>query len=150
MRCSRTALAAGLLLTVIVAAAGCERDGPTVQAAPDFRKCGLPAPDRDADPTLVPAPYLLDGEASVNKTDVVKGRVIAALAVPFSVNESFVRYKEAVAETSMEVLQEDNEGFEAELYLQEGKQLGSLQIRSSTCENAVIVYLNLPAEKAAR
>ncbi len=140
------AVAAALLALL----AGCSEDAPTVEAAPDFQKCGLPAPDADADVDLVPDPYLLGGEAMVNKTQVTKGRVIAALAVPHSVNESFVLYKEALADTRFEILQEDNEGFEAELYLQDGEQLGSLQIRSSTCDNAVIVYLNLPAEQSDR
>lgn len=146
---SRTRLLA-LTVALLALPGGCARDEPTVEAAPDFQKCGLPAPDPRADAELVPAAYLLGGEAKVNKTDVTKGRVIAALAVPHSVNESFVLYKEAIGQTSFQILQEDNEGFEAELYLQQGDQLGSLQIRSSTCDDAVIVYLNLPAERSDR
>lgn len=139
-----------MVVTAVLVAGACSSDEPTVEAAPDFQKCGLPAPDPRADADLVPAPYLLGGEAKVNKTDVTKGRVIAALAVPHSVNESFVLYKEAIGQTPFQILQEDNEGFEAELYLQQGDQLGSLQIRSSTCDDAVIVYLNLPTERSDR
>jgi hypothetical protein len=33
------------------------------------------------------------------------------------------------------------------LYVGAGKELGSLVIRRSVCDDAVVVYLNLPAEK---
>ncbi len=135
-----------LAVAVAVAVAGaCGSDEPTVQAAPDFAACGFPTPDPAADPGEVPTPLLLGGEATVAQTEVKDGRLIAALHVPHSVNEAFGLYKSALADAELDVLQEDNEGFEAELYLKTGKELGSLQIRSSKCDDAVIVYLNLPA-----
>ena len=129
----------------VVALAGCGSDAPAEDAPPDFASCGLPEPDPKADASLIPEPLLLGGEAEVAKTVVEEGRVIGALNVPYPVGEAFTRYKEALGKTELEILQEDNEGFEAELYLKEGKELGSLQIRSSTCDTAVVVYLNLPA-----
>lgn len=124
--------------------AGCGSDAPDQDAAPDLTQCGLPEVDPKADASLIPAALLLDGKAEVAKTVIEQGRVIAALNVPYPVETAFVRYKEALEETDLEILQEDNEGFEAELYLKQGKELGSLQIRSSTCDEAVVVYLNLP------
>lgn len=127
-----------------LAAAGCASEGSSEDEPPDLTECGLPDVDPGSDVSLVPAPLLLDGDAQVAKTVVEEGRVIGALNVPLTVQEAFVAYKQALRRTELEVLQEDNEGFEAELYLKEGKELGSLQIRSSTCPNAVVVYLNLP------
>ncbi len=134
-----------ICVVLLVGIAGCASEAPPDEAAPDFASCGLPKPDPKADPSLIPAPLLLGGEAEVAKTVLEQGRVIGALNVPHTVGEAFTRYKKALAQTELEILQEDNEGFEAELYLKQGKELGSLQIRSSTCDHAVVVYLNLPA-----
>jgi hypothetical protein len=94
----------------------------------------------------VPEAYLLGGEVEVNRTEIEQGRLIAGLSVPYSVNDAFPLFKKAVSETTFEVLQEDNEGFEAEIYIRDGKELGSLQIRSSKCEDVTIAYLNLPVK----
>ena len=133
------------LLVVMGALAACEGDKPPRDGPPDFSDCGLPKRHPKADDSLIPAPLLLDGAAQVARTELQQGRVIAALNVPYGVGDSFGLYKKALKQTDLHVLQEDNEGFEAELYLQSGKELGSLQIRSSTCDDAVVVYLNLPA-----
>ena len=133
------------LLLLLLALPGCESEEPKAAGPPDYEACGLPGVHPKTDPNKVPEPYLLDGKAEVSRTEVEEGRLIASLSVPYSVNEAFPRFKAAVSETSFEVLQEDNEGFEAELYLRDGKRLGSLQIRSSTCSNVTIAYLNLPA-----
>jgi len=134
---------AGLLVLALFA--GCEAERPKAAGPPDYEACGLPAVHPKTDPAKVPEPYLLGGDAEVSRTEVEQGRLIASLSVPYSVNDAFPRFKEAIGETTFEVLQEDNEGFEAELYLRDGKRLGSLQIRSSTCSDVTIAYLNLPA-----
>ena len=124
---------------------GCASEEPKAAGPPDYEACGLPGIHPKTDPDKVPEPYLLGGEAEVSRTEVEQGRLIASLSVPFSVNDAFPRFKKAISQTTFEVLQEDNEGFEAELYLRDGKELGSLQIRSSKCEDVTIAYLNLPA-----
>lgn len=129
---------------MLVVSGACATEDPEVDAAPDFEACGLPGVHPKTDPDKVPEPYLLEGRAEVTRTVIEQGRLIASLSVPFSVNDAFPRFKKAIAETTFEVLQEDNEGFEAELYLRDGKELGSLQIRSSKCPDVTIAYLNLP------
>ncbi len=131
------------VLVVAAVFPACGGDKAPEDAPPNFSECGLPKRDPKSDRSLIPAPLLLEG-VQVAKTQVEQGRVIAALNAPYSVQEAYGRYKKALPRTEFDVLQEDNEGFEAELYLQSGKELGSMQIRSSTCEDAVIVYLNLP------
>lgn len=134
-----------LLALVLVLVAGCASEEARPQGPPDFEACGLPGIHPKTDPDKVPEAYLLGGQAEVSRTEVAQGRLIASLSVPYSVADALPRFKKALAQTSFEVLQEDNEGFEAELYLRDGKKLGSLQIRSSTCEDVTIAYLNLPA-----
>ena len=108
-------------------------------------ECGLIEVDPAADPERIPSPLLLDGEAALATTQMKQGRVLAALNVQLSVDDSFAAYKKALAQAEIDILQEDNEGFEAELYVGDGKELGSVVIRRSVCDDAVVVYLNLPA-----
>jgi hypothetical protein len=138
-RAGGTLLVLGLLLL-----SACGRDEPA-STKTDLRSCGLPEADPGVQVGRVPEPYLLGGEVEVLTTEEKQGRLLVALGVPLSVNEAFPRFKRAVGATTFELLQEDNEGFEAELYLRDGKKLGSLQIRSSTCDDVVIAYLNLPS-----
>jgi hypothetical protein len=138
-------LRAALLFGFALVAGCASGEEPKAAGPPDFEACGLPAVHAKTDPDLVPESYLLGGKAVVSRTEIEQGRLIASLSVPYGVNDAFPRFKDAIAQTSFKVLQEDNEGFEAELYLKDGKQLGSLQIRSSKCQDVTIAYLNLPA-----
>lgn len=135
-----------MLLSAVltVSSLACASDDPPEEAAVDLIECGLPTPDEDANGGLIPAPFLQDGRAEVIQVEVEEGRVIAGLGLRLDVDRAFDLYKAAIPEASFELLQEDNEGFEAELYIKKGKELGSIQIRSSACPDAVIVYLNLP------
>lgn len=143
----RYLLALGLGLALLVSP-GCS---PTSSGEPDAAPsdCGLLEVEADADPSLVP-PSLLIEESEVATTQTQEGRLLVALNVRLSVDASFTAYKKALGEAELEILQEDNEGFEAELYVAAGKELGSLVIRRSVCDDAVVVYLNLPAEKPLR
>ena len=138
--------AGAILLSAVltVSSLACASEDPPEEAPVDLTECGLPKPHADADASLIPDPFLLDGQAEVIQVEVEEGRVIAGLGLRLNVDRSFELYKAAVPEASYELLQEDNEHFEAELYIKKGKELGSLQIRGSTCPDAVIVYLNLP------
>ena len=141
---TRSAIAAALLLLCL----GCSSNEPSAKETIDLAKCGLPTPNPDADGTLLPEPFLLGGEAEVIEVELEEGRVIAGYGLRLSVDQAFDRIKTAIPEASFELLQEDNEHFEAELYIKKGKELGSIQVRGSTCPDAVIVYLNLPHERA--
>ena len=144
MRRPKRAAASLLSAVVALSTLACAPDEPPEEAPVDLTECGLPTPHADADAGLIPDPFLLDGQAEVIQVEVEEGRVIAGLGLRLNVDRSFDLYKAAIPEASFELLQEDNEHFEAELYIKKGKELGSLQIRGSTCPDAVIVYLNLP------
>lgn len=94
----------------------------------------------------VPAEFLLEEpEVEVAQTYQRRDRFVATLNVKASVQESFDAYKASLDESRFDLLQEDNEGFEAELFLQRGPDFGVIQIRSSNCEDESLVILNLPS-----
>ena len=109
------------------------------------RDCGLPAAKATADPGLVPDEFLLDDpEVEVTETIKRRNRFIAALNVEGSVQDTFKAFKAALGRSAFDLLQEDNEGFEAELYLQRRDDFAVIQIRASNCDDASLVFLNLP------
>ena len=118
-------------------AGGTPGPGPT--------NCGLLNVKPSVDAGRIPDELRLGGDVEVATTEIAQGRLLAAMNIRLTVDEAFEAYKKATAEAGFEVLQEDNEGFEAELYVGDGKELGSVVIRRSLCEDAVVVYLNLPA-----
>ena len=105
--------------------------------------CGLPSPDAEARADLIPEALLLDGDAEVASAGRRKGGITGVLNLRMSVQDAFPIYKKAIAKAGFELVGEENEGFEAELYLRKGKQLGSLQIRTSVCEDAAVVFVNV-------
>ena len=104
-------------------------------------ECGLPTPDPEVDAKLVPAEFLL-ADAVVTNAEKTKERLTIALNNPHSVEESFVEYKKIMRNSDYSIVGEDNEGFEAEIYLKKGSELGAIQIRSSRCPDATVVFLN--------
>ena len=133
MRTRRAALA--LLLVLAPACNG--RDG---EAGAD---CGLPTPDPAARADLIPEELLLDGRAEVATAGRRKGGVTAALNLSLSVQDALPLYRKAVGRANFEIVGEDNEGFEAEVYIKRGKRLGQVQIRRSLCEDASVVFVNV-------
>ena len=130
-----------ICLTIVLALAfgACEDSSPS-NAIPE--ECGLPTPDADVDPALLPDHFLLDG-AEVTKVQRTKKRLTAAINNPYGVTESFNLYKGIVKTAGYQVVGQDNEGFEAELYLRKGSQLGAIQIRTSRCPEATVTFVNL-------
>ncbi len=109
----------------------------------------MPTPDPGVDASVVAEVFLLGGDAEVTKTKKSKRGILAALNVPYSVSEAFSRYSDSVKEGGYEVVDDDFEGFEAELYLRKGDDLGAVQIRRSTCEGASVVFVNIVKQAAA-
>jgi hypothetical protein len=140
------ALIAGVLAAALVAS-GCSEEEPAGDQAIPTR-CGLPTPDAGVDASVVADAFLLGGDAEVTKTDKSKRGTIAALNVPYSVSEAFSRYSESVKRDGYEIVDDDFEGFEAELYLRKDDDLGAVQIRRSTCNDASIVFVNVIKQAA--
>ena len=131
-----------LVVLAIASLAACAgekgSDGPRKLAG----TCGFPRKTIDVDTSALPKDFVFEGVEVANFEDRKK-RLTAALNVPFGVQDSLPRYRSASKDAGFEVIQEDNEGFEAELYLRKGPDLASIQIRGSQCQDAVRVYVNI-------
>jgi hypothetical protein len=136
VRTERAGLAAVALMFVVAAA--CERGGGGSRAV----DCGVPTPDPAARAALIPEPFLLDGDATVATAGRRRGGVTAVLSVQTSVQDALPPYKKAIAEEGFELVGEDNEGFEAEIYLRHKRLIGAVQIRRSLCDDASVVFVN--------
>jgi hypothetical protein len=122
---------------MLAALASCDSNSaPAVPA-----ECGLPTPDADVDTTVVPSEFLL-ADAEVTKARETRRRLTVAVNNPHSVADSFLQYKKIMRTSEYAIVGEDNEGFEAEIYLKKGDELGAVQIRSSRCPEATVVFLN--------
>lgn len=126
-------------LALLVLGAAC--NGGDGSAAPE--DCGLPTPDPAARADLIPEELLLDGRAEVTTAARRKGGVTAALNLPLSVQDALPLYRKAIGSARFEIVGQDNEGFEAEIYIKQGKRLGQVQIRRSLCEDASVVFVNV-------
>ncbi len=100
-----------------------------------------PDPDEQRNDGLIPENLLPDG-AEIAKSAAERGGFITAINVPMGVAEAFDFYRKAVKEAGYESISVDNEGFEAELYLRRKNRLAAIQIRTSTCEDRSIVFVN--------
>ena len=103
--------------------------------------CGLPTPEPERDETIVPRYFLPEG-AEVSNATAERGGFLTAINVPLNVQKSYDFYTEAAKGAGYEMIQTDNEGFEAELYLRKGKRLAAIQIRQSKCSDRSIAFVN--------
>ncbi len=134
----RTSSARRLIAALLLLASACNEGSGSTAA-----DCGLPTPDPAGRGALIPQPFLLGGDAEVATAGRRKGGVTGVLNIQMSVQDAFPLYKRAIARAGFELVGEDNEGFEAELYMKRGKELGSLQIRTSVCDDASVVFVNV-------
>ncbi|MBA2725459.1 MAG: hypothetical protein H0U53_05670 [Actinobacteria bacterium] len=115
-------------------------------AGPFPPECGLPSPRADAEKRrgLIPEELLLGGDATIRAIEKDGSRIVAQLNLPLSVDQAFNRYRKDTLAT-YEVLSEDNEGFEAEIYLRarEDHTLAAVQIRKPRCEVATSAFVSI-------
>jgi hypothetical protein len=130
------------LAAVAVFVAGCGDGGSDDSGAGIPTTCGLPTPKSGLDTSIMPEAFLLDGAELANVARE-RGGFTAVVNVPYSVGEALDLLRGAVRRTNYEIIGEDNEGFEAELYLRRKRELGAVQIRRSICDRASIVFVNV-------
>ena len=82
-------------------------------------------------------------DAEVWRAARERGGFIAATSVPVGVQEALEAYRPILRDQGWRVIQEDNEGFEAEIYVRRGKRLGAVQIRQSQCDDASVVFVQV-------
>ncbi|MDQ4065190.1 MAG: hypothetical protein M3161_04015 [Actinomycetota bacterium] len=72
-----------------------------------------------------------------------RGGFIASLNVDLGVQEALARLTRVVQQQNYEIIQQDNEGFEAEIYIRGEDELGAIQIRTSRCDDKSVVFVNI-------
>ena len=135
-------LAIALVPCLLVVGGACtEETVPRGPAEELSGTCGLPTPEPDRDESIVPRYFLPEG-AEISNATAERGGFLTAINVPLDVQGSFDFYRDAVKQAGYEMIQSDNEGFEAELYLRKGKRLAAIQIRQSKCSDRTIAFVN--------
>lgn len=103
--------------------------------------CGLPTPEPDRKEEIVPELFVPEG-AEISNAQAERGGFVTAINVWMGVTEAQEYYEKAVKGAGYEIIQTDNEGFEAEIYLRKKGHLAAIQIRTSTCDDRSIVFVN--------
>lgn len=136
-RLSGTAAAVAALLLLGACGDGTEPD--------PLAACALPSPDAYVDPSEVPPRFRLDGTATVRRVSEEDGLLVFALNLPYGVQESFDRFKASLGPPRYQIVSEDNEGFEAELYLHDRKEdrLLAIQVRRPNCDEASAAFVTI-------
>lgn len=128
-----------LVLAVAITACSEKRDG---REAGLSGTCGLRKIANDVDESRVGEEFLLEG-VEIARTQDLKGRFIATVNAPYGVDEAYRRYQDQVKDAGWDIVSQETEGFEAEIYLSDARSLAAIQIRTSTCEGKVVVYVSV-------
>jgi len=109
--------------------------------------CGLASPDPALGDDVLPALAEFPGAERVAIAHG-NGFLSADLNVPLSVRELFEVLRSRVRGSAYEILRQDFEGFEAELYIARNGQAGVLQILRSTCPDRSRLLIQLPSNES--
>lgn len=128
-------------LVVLAIAAGCTDDQKAGEAGLSGT-CGLRKIAKNVDESAVGEEFLLDG-VEIARTQRLRGRFIATINAPYAVNDAYREYQDQVKEAGWDIVSQETEGFEAEIYISDERRLAAVQIRTSTCEGKVVVYVSI-------
>lgn len=133
----------GVALAVALSLGACSgSEGASEGKWPE--ECVLPSPEPGVETSKVRDEFVLP-DSEVRQVMDENDLLVIALNVPYGVTESLEMYKERLGAPDYDVISEDNEGFEAELYLQDSKtkNLLAVQIRQPRCTEASAVYVQV-------
>ena len=133
-----------VLMVIAIALGGCagEKDKDPSPERGLSGTCGLWKIAPHVEEGRVSEEFLLEG-VEIARIEDLKDRFIATINAPYSVNEAYRTYLRQVKEAGWDVVTHETEGFEAEIYLTDPKRLGAIQVRTSTCEEKVVVYVSI-------
>ena len=131
-----------LMMIAIVAFGACAGEEKKASEPGLSGTCGLRKVARGVDEGRVSEEFLLEG-VEIARTEDLKDRFIATINAPYSVNEAYRTYLSQVKEAGWDIVSKETEGFEAEIYLTDPKRLAAVQVRTSTCEEKVVVYVSI-------
>lgn len=130
------------LMLIAIVFGGCAGEEKKTTEPGLSGSCGLRKVARDVDESRVSEEFLLDG-AEVARTEDLKDRFIATINAPYSVNEAYRTYLRQAKAAGWDIVTHETEGFEAEIYLTDPKRLAAVQLRTSTCEGKIVVYVSI-------
>ena len=131
-----------VLMMIAIVLGGCAGEEKKASEPGLSGTCGLRKVGRDVDESRVSEEFLLEG-VEIARTEDLKDRFIATINAPYSVNEAYRTYLRQVKEAGWDVVTHETEGFEAEIYLTDPKRLAAVQVRTSTCDEKVVVYVSI-------
>jgi hypothetical protein len=131
-----------VLLMIAITLGGCAGEEKKASERGLSGTCGLRKIARDVDESRVSKEFLLEG-VEIAKTADLKGRFIATINAPYSVNQAYRTYLRQVKEAGWNIVTHETEGFEAEIYLTDPGRLAAVQVRTSTCDEKVVVYVSI-------
>ena len=140
-----------VLIMIAIALGGCAGEEKKESSERGLSgTCGLRKIAPDVKEKQVSEEFLLEG-VEIAKTRYFEDTFVATINAPYSVNDAYRAYLDQMKEAGWDIVTHETEGFEAEIYLSDAKRLASLQVRTSTCEEKVVVYVSVlkRAEAAA-
>ena len=143
---SRNLVAIALVL-LAASLAGCsETQGPPKLGAL-AAECGLRQADEGASTSELPREFLPARSELVDVHRPRIGGMSAVVNLAYSVEDAFDIYRAASESAGFEVTSVDFEGFEAEIWLRNRSELGSIVVRGSACEEASGAIISIVAMK---
>lgn len=109
--------------------------------------CGLRPVKGTPDRSDLPPAFLPEGSQLVDVHRPRIGGMSAVVNLAHSVEETFDMYEKAAERAGFEVTAVDFEGFEGEIWLRNRKELGSIVVRGSACEDASGVIISVVSKK---
>ena len=135
---------AAILLMAATPACSDESSSPRAAPTPAKRSlaaCGIPTPEPHPELERVPPQLILDGEVvRVIPDPDLDTTLIAHEGTVKSLQDA---YREAVPKAGFKVVQEDYEGFEAELYLSRGEEIGFVKLLETECRDVTMAGVKL-------
>ena len=130
------------LVVLAIALTGCNGDEPKDEEKGLSGTCGLRKVAKELDEEKVGQEFFLEG-VELARTQDIRGRFIATINAPYSVNEAYKLYQDQVKGAGWDIVTQETEGFEAEIYLSDRDDFAAVQIRTSTCEGKSVVYVSI-------
>ena len=135
-------------LASVALCAGCAERGAPPAVETLASECGLRQAEAGVrDESQLPPAFLPARSELVDVHMPRIGGLSAVVNLAYPVEDAFELYKSASRKAGFEVTSVDFEGFEAEIWLRNRTELGSIVVRGSSCEDASGAIISIVAKK---
>ncbi|MDQ4142321.1 MAG: hypothetical protein M3198_01015 [Actinomycetota bacterium] len=142
-------LRVGASLCLLLALGACSDPAASDKPAKGAQVCATDAPITGAELHKLPQALSLQKWGIVTKVTERAGFVGAELVSEMKIVELYPVISRAVEGGGYETISGENEGFEAELFFQKGRNTGTFLLREGPCKGQVTVKLIYGAAKGA-